>query len=264
MGAGGYVAGPVGLAAVLLRVPLVLTEADSHLGIANRALAPFARRVCLAFAIEGRDRVALPRHRPAGAAAGDRPRGRARRVRDRRRRDVRARVRRLAGRAVDQRGGDRGVRGGVVPGPAHLRRARRAVAARSDARPPTTSSSPTSCRSATRWPRPTSRSPARAARCSSSPPTACPAILIPYPHATADHQTGNAHWMADAGAAVVLPDAELTRGPPRIGGRDPARRPRPPRRHGPRVGRPRAAVRRARHRRRDRRCRSDPKGPNGV
>ncbi len=32
LGAGGYVAGPVGLAAVLRRVPLVLMEADSHLG----------------------------------------------------------------------------------------------------------------------------------------------------------------------------------------------------------------------------------------
>jgi UDP-N-acetylglucosamine--N-acetylmuramyl-(pentapeptide) pyrophosphoryl-undecaprenol N-acetylglucosamine transferase len=36
-----------------------------------------------------------------------------------------------------------------------------------------------------------------------------PAILVPYPHATADHQTGNARWMADAGAAVVVPDAEV-------------------------------------------------------
>src|SRR3954463_9387822 len=31
MGGGGYVAGPVGAAAVLRRIPLVLTEADSHL-----------------------------------------------------------------------------------------------------------------------------------------------------------------------------------------------------------------------------------------
>ena len=43
MGSGGYVAGPVGLAAVLRRVPIVLTEADSHLGLTNRLLAPFAR-----------------------------------------------------------------------------------------------------------------------------------------------------------------------------------------------------------------------------
>ncbi|HET8952919.1 MAG TPA: glycosyltransferase, partial [Solirubrobacteraceae bacterium] len=37
-----------------------------------------------------------------------------------------------------------------------------------------------------------------------------PAVLIPYPHASADHQSTNARWMADAGAAVVLADAELT------------------------------------------------------
>ena len=37
-----------------------------------------------------------------------------------------------------------------------------------------------------------------------------PAILVPYPAATADHQTGNARWMQDAGAAEVLRDAELT------------------------------------------------------
>src|SRR5438309_532508 len=33
MGGGGYVAGPVGLAAARERIPLVLTEADSHLGL---------------------------------------------------------------------------------------------------------------------------------------------------------------------------------------------------------------------------------------
>src|SRR5512144_2286697 len=55
MGGGGYVAGPVGAAAVAGRVPLVLTEADSHLGLTNRLLARFARRVCLAFPIAGRD-----------------------------------------------------------------------------------------------------------------------------------------------------------------------------------------------------------------
>src|SRR5688572_1733204 len=54
LGGGGYVAGPVGLAALTRRIPLVLTEADSHLGLTNRLLAPRARRVCLAFPIEGR------------------------------------------------------------------------------------------------------------------------------------------------------------------------------------------------------------------
>src|SRR4051812_4745557 len=55
IGGGGYASGPAGLAAVSLRIPLLLTEADSHLGIANRMLAPFAGRVCLAFPIDGRD-----------------------------------------------------------------------------------------------------------------------------------------------------------------------------------------------------------------
>src|SRR4051812_29676461 len=55
LGGGGYVAGPVGLAAVLRGTPLVLTEADSHLGLTNRLLANRARRVCLAFPIDGRD-----------------------------------------------------------------------------------------------------------------------------------------------------------------------------------------------------------------
>jgi UDP-N-acetylglucosamine--N-acetylmuramyl-(pentapeptide) pyrophosphoryl-undecaprenol N-acetylglucosamine transferase len=37
-----------------------------------------------------------------------------------------------------------------------------------------------------------------------------PAILIPYPYAAADHQTSNARWMAEGGAAVVIDDAALT------------------------------------------------------
>jgi UDP-N-acetylglucosamine--N-acetylmuramyl-(pentapeptide) pyrophosphoryl-undecaprenol N-acetylglucosamine transferase len=37
-----------------------------------------------------------------------------------------------------------------------------------------------------------------------------PAVLIPYPHAAAQHQAANAAWMERAGAAVVVPDDELT------------------------------------------------------
>ncbi len=36
-----------------------------------------------------------------------------------------------------------------------------------------------------------------------------PAILIPYPHATADHQTTNAHLLSDSGAAIIIPDDQL-------------------------------------------------------
>ena len=37
-----------------------------------------------------------------------------------------------------------------------------------------------------------------------------PAILIPYPHATADHQTTNAHLLSDSGAALIIADKDLT------------------------------------------------------
>ena len=36
-----------------------------------------------------------------------------------------------------------------------------------------------------------------------------PAVLVPYPHATDDHQTANARGVADAGGAAVIADAEL-------------------------------------------------------
>jgi UDP-N-acetylglucosamine--N-acetylmuramyl-(pentapeptide) pyrophosphoryl-undecaprenol N-acetylglucosamine transferase len=40
--------------------------------------------------------------------------------------------------------------------------------------------------------------------------TKTPAILIPFPHAAEDHQAYNAKVFADAGAAIVYPQAELT------------------------------------------------------
>jgi UDP-N-acetylglucosamine--N-acetylmuramyl-(pentapeptide) pyrophosphoryl-undecaprenol N-acetylglucosamine transferase len=53
LGAGGYVGGPMVLAAGLLRIPAAVTEADAHLGLANRLAAPLAKRVFCAFPIEG-------------------------------------------------------------------------------------------------------------------------------------------------------------------------------------------------------------------
>ena len=42
-----------------------------------------------------------------------------------------------------------------------------------------------------------------------------PAVLVPYPHAAADHQTENANTMVEAGAAVLCRDADLQ---PRLAG----------------------------------------------
>jgi UDP-N-acetylglucosamine--N-acetylmuramyl-(pentapeptide) pyrophosphoryl-undecaprenol N-acetylglucosamine transferase len=63
LGGGGYVAGPMVYAAARRRVPTALMEADAHLGLANRLAAPFARRVFLSFPIEGREG---PKYRVTG------------------------------------------------------------------------------------------------------------------------------------------------------------------------------------------------------
>ncbi|MDY2777826.1 MAG: undecaprenyldiphospho-muramoylpentapeptide beta-N-acetylglucosaminyltransferase [Collinsella sp.] len=38
---------------------------------------------------------------------------------------------------------------------------------------------------------------------------AAPAVLVPYPHATADHQTTNARFLVDAGAASMFADSDI-------------------------------------------------------
>jgi len=63
LGGGGYVAGPMVLAAARARIPAALMEADAHFGLANRLAAPFARRVFLSFPITGRDG---PKYRVTG------------------------------------------------------------------------------------------------------------------------------------------------------------------------------------------------------
>ena len=40
--------------------------------------------------------------------------------------------------------------------------------------------------------------------------TGCPAILVPLPWAIDDHQVANAHYLADAGAGVILLQKDLT------------------------------------------------------
>ncbi|MFE2329788.1 glycosyltransferase, partial [Streptomyces sp. NPDC059385] len=47
--------------------------------------------------------------------------------------------------------------------------------------------------------------------------TGVPSVLVPYPHAPGDHQTHNARVLSDAGAGLLLPDAEA--GAERLAGR---------------------------------------------
>jgi len=53
LGGGGYVGGPMVFAAWLRRIPAALTEADAHLGLANRLAAPFVKRLFLAYPGDG-------------------------------------------------------------------------------------------------------------------------------------------------------------------------------------------------------------------
>jgi UDP-N-acetylglucosamine--N-acetylmuramyl-(pentapeptide) pyrophosphoryl-undecaprenol N-acetylglucosamine transferase len=50
---------------------------------------------------------------------------------------------------------------------------------------------------------------AGAITCSELAVTGTPAVLVPSPNVTADHQTRNARALADAGAALLLPEPEL-------------------------------------------------------
>src|SRR5438445_11445924 len=52
LGAGGYVAGPMVLAARLRGIPAALTEADRHLGLSNRLALPFAQRLFVAYPLD--------------------------------------------------------------------------------------------------------------------------------------------------------------------------------------------------------------------
>ena len=54
LGGGGFVAGPMVFAASTMRIPSALTEADAHLGLANRLAAPFASRILLAYPLDTR------------------------------------------------------------------------------------------------------------------------------------------------------------------------------------------------------------------
>ncbi len=213
---GGYVAGPVGLAAVARRTPLVLAEADSHLGLANRMLAPFARRVCLAFPIAGRtgDRYLVTgRPVPRAVVAADRDAARARLGVPPDVPCVLVFGGSLGARSVNLAAvealGDDGVHVLHITGTRDFDEVRDRVGERPGY---------TVLEYLDSLADPLAACDLVIARAGGSvfeiAAAGRPAILIPYPHATADHQAKNANWMEEAGAAVVLPDAML--GPERL------------------------------------------------
>jgi UDP-N-acetylglucosamine--N-acetylmuramyl-(pentapeptide) pyrophosphoryl-undecaprenol N-acetylglucosamine transferase len=210
LGGGGFVAGPMVLAAWTRRIPAALTEADAHLGLANRLAAPFADRVFLAYPIEGR-------HGPKYRVVGRPLPGRAQTV-------PQAEARELFGLPAD--GPVLGVFGALAgaralnelavetwgeSGPAVLHQTGRRdydlVAARVR-------------RPGYRVVDETDRFGAALAACDlvvaragssvwEIAAAARPAILVPYPYATGDHQRLNAEHFERAGGAICVPESEL-------------------------------------------------------
>ena len=217
VGGGGFASGPVVALAALRGIPGLALEADAHLGVANRLLRPFVRRVCLSFPIagleppkyvltgrplgpaqltataqEGREAFALRADLPVVLAFGGSQGAQS---------INRACIEAFGGRELDfqlvhvcgprnhdavraalEAMGERFERYRLVPYTDRLAAAMAAadlVVARSGG------------------------SVAELAALGK------PAILVPYPYATADHQRKNARWMVDGGAALLVDDAEL-------------------------------------------------------
>ncbi len=215
LGMGGFASGPGGVAAWLLGRPLLIHEQNAVAGLTNRLLAGLAREVLEAF--------------PGSFSTGKNTRVTGNPVRA----DIAqlpVPAERLASRTGPLRllvlGGSQGARvlnEGVAPalallspqqrpqvwhqtGEATLETAREAYrAAGIDAR---IEAFITDMAAAYAW--------ADFVICRSGALTIAelaaaglPALLVPFPGAVDDHQTRNAHFLVDAGAAVLLPQAEL-------------------------------------------------------
>ncbi len=195
-------------------IPIVLTEADSHLGLTNRLLASRAARVCLAFPLDGRDgeryRVT---GRPIPPATTDRRAARARFSLGEHDTCVLVFGGSLGAHTLNEAAITAFAQG--LPGLRVLHAAGEREFAALLERSPASERPHYDLRSyIDRFGEALAASDLVVARSGGSvfeiAAYGLPAILVPYPYAAADHQTGNARWMVDAGAAILVPDAELT------------------------------------------------------
>jgi UDP-N-acetylglucosamine--N-acetylmuramyl-(pentapeptide) pyrophosphoryl-undecaprenol N-acetylglucosamine transferase len=207
LGGGGYVAGPIVLAAWTLRIPAALSEADAHLGLANRLAAPFARRIFSAYplGLGEKERVVGRPVQRTSAVARD---------------EARARF----GLPVDEPvvlvfGGSQGARalneaiayawGESGPSVLHITGERDHESLRARISRPGYVVRPFVDDFAAAL----AAADLAIARAGGSvwelAAAGVPAVLVPYPHATADHQRKNAEHFARAGGAVVVDERDL-------------------------------------------------------
>jgi UDP-N-acetylglucosamine--N-acetylmuramyl-(pentapeptide) pyrophosphoryl-undecaprenol N-acetylglucosamine transferase len=211
MGGGGYVAGPVGLAALTLRIPVILTEADSRLGLTNRMLAPFARRVLLAFPLPDRDGARYRvTGRPIPPPCVDRLAARERLGIARDETCVLVFGGSLGARSINLAALEAFTGAGFrvlhVAGPRdYPELAKRELSPGYELREYLGQADFADALAA---------ADLVVARAGGSlfeiAAHGLPAILVPYPHASGDHQSENARWMSEAGAAITISDGELT------------------------------------------------------
>jgi UDP-N-acetylglucosamine--N-acetylmuramyl-(pentapeptide) pyrophosphoryl-undecaprenol N-acetylglucosamine transferase len=214
LGGGGYVSGPMAVAAARRRIPLALTEADAHLGLANRLAAPFAKRVFLSFPIPGRE---PPKYevvgRPLPANAHALPQA-----------EARAQLGLPADGpvllVVGARAGARALNefaveafGATGPAVLHVSGERDYDALRPRVSRPDYVLVPVLDGLGAAY----GASDLALMRSGSTvwelAAAGLPAVLVPYPFATADHQTKNARFFQAAGGAILVPETELGRVP---------------------------------------------------
>ncbi len=201
-GAGGYVSGPMLAAAVASRIPTALLEVDAHMGIANRLAAPLVKRVFLASPIPGRNGgryevTGRPLPAPtaiAGTMLTD---------------DVVVFGGSLGAARLNRAAADAWAEGDHAYRVMHITGEREYPLYRDRGRP----GYQVIDFHHQLW-YPLARCRLVVARAGGSvfeiAAAGKPSILIPSPNVTGDHQTANARRFAEAGAAVLLPDSELT------------------------------------------------------
>ena len=213
VGVGGFASGPVVAAAILLRIPTLIQEQNYSPGLANRILARWVDRIAVSFEetreqLGGRGEVTGNPIRSEFQAVKPRPRG--------------------ATLALLVFGGSQGARAinekmvEALPGLSHLRLGLKIVhmTGEKDRERVETAYQESRLdaqvvayldRMAEEYAR-ADLAICRAGATTVAELTAChkAAILIPFPKAAADHQRLNAEKLEQAGAAVMLPESDLT------------------------------------------------------
>ena len=218
VGGGGYLSGPVVAAAATRRVPSLAIESDAHLGVTNRLLRPFVKRLCLSFPIEG---LGPPRYvmtgRPLSATQLQASAERGREVFDLKE-DLPVVL--VFGGSQGAQSINRACLGAFGSGPLEFQLVHVCGERNYDESKATLEAGGADVERYRLVPYTDELAHAMAAadlvvgRSGGSVAEIAvlgrPAILVPFPYASADHQRKNAHWMKDGGAAIVIEDAELS------------------------------------------------------